>query len=99
MPYLFKKGGDNFQMIPDQTINYKNTGFLDNDLLVKYLSKKNPLQLPQSKRIVVKGKNSNVAIINNGAVMSSSALSWIRIPNSVLNYTIFMLLMFTVAFL
>ena len=83
-------------MIPDQTINYKNTGFLDNDLLVTYLSKKNPLQLPKSKRIVVKGKTSNVAIINNGAVMSSSALSWVQIPNSVLNYSIFMLLMLSI---
>ena len=85
-------------MIPDQTINYKNTGFLDNDLLVKYLSKKNPLLLPKSKRIVVKG-NSNIATPRT-ETQSSSAWSWVRDPNSALNNTIFMLwCLLSVAFL
>ena len=95
MPHLPNQGGDNFQMIPDQTINYKNTGFLDNDLLVTYLNKKNPLQLPKSKRIVIKG-NNNVPKYNPPSSSSSSAWSWVRIPNSALNNTIFMLWMFTV---
>ena len=58
MPSYLAHGGDNFKMIPDQTISYKNTGFLDNDLLVKYLRKKNPLKLPIANRIVVNGNNS-----------------------------------------
>jgi hypothetical protein len=40
-------------MIPDSITEYKNTGFLDNDLLVSYLGKNNLLKLPQSGRIVI----------------------------------------------
>ncbi len=32
------KGGDSYQMIPDNLIEHRNTGFLDNDLLGKFLS-------------------------------------------------------------
>ena len=53
MPSYLALGGDKFTMIPESTIEYKNTGFLDNDLLEAYLRKNNPLQLPEAGRIVV----------------------------------------------
>lgn len=53
MPSFLALGGDRFTMIPESTIEYKNTGFLDNDLLEAYLRKNNPLQLPEAGRIVV----------------------------------------------
>jgi len=90
MPSYLAKGGDNFKMIPDQTISYKNTGFLDNDLLVKYLRKKNPLKLPVANRIVVNGNNSGYPPSNS--VMSSAKKSF---PHCAPD-TIFMLWMFTV---
>ena len=30
------KGGDGYKMIPENLIEYRNTGFLDNDLLGKH---------------------------------------------------------------
>ncbi len=53
VPSFLATGGDRFQMIPDELSEYKNTGFLDNDLLVSYLKKNDPLELPASGRIVV----------------------------------------------
>lgn len=53
MPSFLALGGDRFTMIPESTIEYKNTGFLDNDLLEAYLRKNNPLKLPKAGRIVV----------------------------------------------
>ena len=53
VPSFLALGGDRFKMIPDHKIAYKNTGFLDNDLLEAYLRKNNPLQLPAAGRIVV----------------------------------------------
>ena len=46
------KGGDGYQMIPDTLEFHKNTGFLDNDLIVNYLKRKSPINLPKSGRIL-----------------------------------------------
>ena len=75
-------------MIPDETINYKNTGYLDNDLLVQYLHKKDPLKLPKAERIVINGKNS-WKYPTNTSVMSHSS----KRPET---DTLFMLWMFIV---
>lgn len=53
VPSFLAFGGDTFQMIPDSMVEYKNTGFLDNDLIVSYLNKNNPLQLPPAGRIIM----------------------------------------------
>lgn len=53
VPSYLALGGDKYQMIPDQMKYHKNTGFLDNDLIISYLDKNNPLLLPPAGRIVV----------------------------------------------
>lgn len=45
------RGGDGYQMIPDHLLAHKNTGYLDNDLIVRYLTKYSPLEEPQMGRI------------------------------------------------
>eukprot|EP00095_Tigriopus_kingsejongensis_P006521 maker-scaffold172_size289735-snap-gene-1.31 protein:Tk06521 transcript:maker-scaffold172_size289735-snap-gene-1.31-mRNA-1 annotation:"hypothetical protein DAPPUDRAFT_42388" len=45
------RGGDGYQMIPDHLLAHKNTGYLDNDLIVRYLAKRSPVSEPQMGRI------------------------------------------------
>lgn len=65
VPSFLAMGGDRFQMIPDSMVEYKNTGFLDNDLIGNYLKKNSPLQLPQAGRIVV--VTEKLAVAASGA--------------------------------
>ena len=46
-------GGDGYKMIPDYLVNHKNTGYLDNDLIVSYLGQNSPLQAPEEGRIFI----------------------------------------------
>lgn len=52
------KGGDGYAMIPDTLVEHKNTGMLDNDLLVNYVSGHSPISAPTAGRIVVLDKGS-----------------------------------------
>lgn len=47
------KGGDGYKMIPENLIEYRNTGFLDNDLLVSYIRKNTPIRPPTAGRIIM----------------------------------------------
>ena len=53
MSSFMVKGGDGYQMIPDNLREHRNTGFLDNDLFVSYLKKNDPLTLPSEGRIKI----------------------------------------------
>ena len=41
MSSFIVKGGDGYKMIPENLIEHRNTGFLDNDLLGKKLLRRN----------------------------------------------------------
>jgi 5'-nucleotidase len=45
------KGGDGYSMIPENTISYRNSGLLDNDLIVAYLGKHSYVSEPELGRI------------------------------------------------
>ena len=62
MPSYLANGGDSYQMIPEFRKEYKNIGLLDNDLLVSYLKKNDPLELPDPHRITV----ITAAVAENG---------------------------------
>ena len=62
-------------MIPDSRKEYKNIGLLDNDLLVSYLKKNDPLELPDPHRITVitgSAAENGIGIGNKGAEVSIS---------------------------
>ena len=44
-------GGDGYKMIPNNLVAHKNTGYLDNDLIVDFIGKNSPLQEPDAGRI------------------------------------------------
>jgi 2',3'-cyclic-nucleotide 2'-phosphodiesterase (5'-nucleotidase family) len=52
------KGGDGYKMIPDNLIEHKNTGYLDNDVIVSYLRENSPLSLPEAGRIILAGSTT-----------------------------------------
>ncbi len=90
VPSFLATGGDTFAMIPEQLIEYKNTGFLDNDLIVAYLKKHNPLQLPKAGRMVVLSDNTNpttMVIASRGAIawsplaLTDALMLWITMYN------------------
>ena len=62
MPSYLANGGDSYKMIPEFRKEYKNIGLLDNDLLVSYLKKNDPLELPDPHRITV----ITAAVAENG---------------------------------
>ena len=76
MPSYLANGGDRYQMIPDFRKEYKNIGLLDNDLLVDYLKKNDPLELPDPHRITVITSSSeaenSIGFGNKGAEVSIS---------------------------
>ena len=53
VPSFLVKGGDGYNMIKDDLLEHRNTGFLDNDLLVSYIRKSTPIGVPKAGRIVV----------------------------------------------
>ena len=44
-------GGDGYSMIPENLVAHKNTGYLDNDLIVDFIGKNSPLREPDRGRI------------------------------------------------
>ena len=89
VPSFLASGGDTFKMIPDSMVEYKNTGFLDSDLLVAFLRKNDPLQLPESGRLVVLSTSNPVVDASLAAKGHQQHLM----------ITLSMLLMFVVAYL
>lgn len=65
-------------MIPANTVEHMITGFLDNDLIVSYVSKTSPLTSPKGGRIhfatAASSTASNVASVTAVALAVSSSL-------------------------
>ena len=68
------KGGDKYTMIPDNLIEHKNTGFLDNDLLVAYIRANKPLKEPSAGRITVLDHGSDVSHAADTTKLSTMTL-------------------------
>ena len=60
VPSFLVKGGDGYNMIKENLLEHRNTGFLDNDLLVSYIRKNTPLSVPKAGRIVVHTSGNDV---------------------------------------
>ncbi len=52
------KGGDGYEMIPDSLIEHRNTGALDNDIIVEYIRDHQPLRAPEEGRIIFSSSSS-----------------------------------------
>ena len=77
VPSFLVKGGDGYNMIKDNLVEHRNTGFLDNDLLVSYIRKNTPIGVPNAGRIEVltsesggggDGQDVSSANINAGGI-------------------------------
>ena len=76
------KGGDGYSMIPNNLIEHRNTGFLDNDLLVAYLKEQSPLGEPIAGRIFLDSSTSSAVsyfIHQNLFLLKFLALSFISV--------------------
>ena len=82
VPSFLANGGDEYKMIPAQMKAYKNTGFLDNDLLVQYLNNHNPLQLPDSGRITVITGNSVLDSGTASIILAFDCIMFMLLPIS-----------------
>ena len=77
VPSFLAFGGDQYKMIPDFLKEYKNTGFLDTDLIVAYLQNHNPLQLPEPGRITILSSadgTSSAAVATTSSSKTSTML-------------------------
>ena len=75
MSSFMVKGGDGYQMIPDNLREHRNTGFLDNDLFVAYLKKNDPVTLPSAGRI----KIVNEEYVASGAALTPSFFLFVSV--------------------
>lgn len=94
VPSFLAAGGDLFTMIPESLVEYKNTGFLDNDLMVAYLQKHNPLRLPAAGRIVMLADNDKLlasSAVSQHPMLSPTFMLWMYIflSNSPRKYNLF----------
>ena len=57
LPSYLVGGGDGYKMIPENLIDHKNTGFLMQDLVAKFVKNNSPIQMPVLGRIIFVSPN------------------------------------------
>ena len=95
LPSYLVGGGDGYKMIPQHLIDHKNTGFLMQDLVAKFVKNNSPIQMPVLGRIIFVSHGKNTICSNGVSTTSSGQLLKQEVTTSFHYYIIDIVLFMT----